>query len=77
MSDINVRLKAEEWVIDGQEAGLIIPSEDQVKEFNNQAEVIIKYPKVLKNNGNQYYFFIMYADKNNIQSIAKTIKFID
>lgn len=62
--------------IDGQEARLIIPSEDQEKEFDNQAELIVTYPKPKKIRSEEYYYFILYADKYNIENIAKTIEFI-
>lgn len=63
-------------MIQGHEARLIIPSEDQAKEMNNQAEIIIKYPKEVEINGDRYYYFILYADKNHIQTIAKTLRFL-
>lgn len=63
-------------IIKGQEARLIMPSNDQNKEFKNQAELIVKYPKPIKINNETYYYFILWADKNNIQEISKTIKFL-
>ncbi len=62
--------------IQGQEARLILPSQDQVKDFENQAEVIVTYPKAIEINESFYYYFILYADKDHIQTIAKTIEFI-
>lgn len=62
--------------IQGQEARLIMPSNDQHPELNNQAELIVKYPKPIKINENTYYYFILWADKYNIQEIYKTLRFI-
>ena len=62
--------------INRHEARIIIPSEDQAKEMNSQAEIIIKYPQVLEVDGDTYYYFILWADKNHIQKIAKSLKFI-
>jgi hypothetical protein len=62
--------------IHGQEARLIMPSGDQPEGFAKQAELIIKYPKSVRIDGNSYSYFILYADKNNIEKIASTIKFI-
>lgn len=63
--------------IQGQEARLILPSNDQAKELNNQAELIVKYPKEIKLDGDTYYYFVLWADKYNIQELAKTLKFIE
>ncbi len=62
--------------IQGQEARLIIPSNDQNSDLNNQAELIVEYPKPIKINENTYYYFILWADKYNIQEIYKTFRFI-
>ncbi|ADL50630.1 hypothetical protein [Clostridium cellulovorans] len=62
--------------IQGQEARLIMPSNDQSQEFNNQAELIVKYPKEININGNTYNYFILWADKYNIQEISRTLKFV-
>ncbi|MDD7795877.1 peptidase M56 [Clostridium sp. 'White wine YQ'] len=62
--------------IDGEEARLIMPSSDQSKDFSNQAELIVKYPKAITIDNEAYYYFILWADKNHIESISKTLKFI-
>lgn len=64
-------------VVQGQEARLIMPSEDQPAEENNAAEVIIKYPKGIKISGDMYFYLIVNADKGNINKIINTIKFIN
>ncbi|MBD7912778.1 MULTISPECIES: peptidase M56 [Clostridium] len=68
--------KITELVIQGQEARLIMPSNDQSQAFNNQAELLVKYPKEIKVDDNIYYYFILWADKYNIQEISKTLKFL-
>ena len=65
-----------EFTIQGQDARLIMPSDDQGEEYKNQAEIIVKYPKNIEINGKPYSFLLLYADKNNIEKIGKTIKFI-
>jgi hypothetical protein len=62
--------------IAGEEARLIMPSSDQLKDFNNQAELIVKYPKAITIDNETYYYFILWADKSHIESISKTLKFI-
>lgn len=62
--------------LDGMEARLIMPSNDQAKEMNNQAEIIIKYPITIEINGSTFSYFILYANSNHILKIAKTVKFI-
>jgi len=61
--------------IDGQEARIILPSIDQPKELNNQAVLIINYPRPLSISGMNYSLFVLYADKEHIEKIANTLKF--
>lgn len=63
--------------IQRQEARLIMPSDDQPKEEKGAAELIIKSPKSIQINKDNYYYLIIWADKNHIKEIAKTIQFID
>ncbi len=62
--------------IQGFEARLIIPSNDQLGELNNQAALIATYPKPIIINDTTYYYFVLWADKNHIEEISKTIEFI-
>jgi hypothetical protein len=62
--------------IQGQEARLIMPSEDQPKEYKQQAELIVKYPNAVTINGNSYAYFVLSADKSDIVEIAKSLKFL-
>jgi len=61
--------------IQGQEARLILPSEDQSKELKGQSALIIQYPKPIKTGSLTYNYFIMWADKVHIEEIGNTIKF--
>lgn len=63
--------------IQGQNARLIKPSKDQSQLFNNQAELIVKYPKKIKVGEDFYTYFILWADKYHIEDISKTLKFIN
>lgn len=63
-------------VIQGQEARLIIPSDDQPNGMKGTAELIIKSPIPIQISGNKYYYLLLYADKNHIKEIAKSIQFI-
>jgi hypothetical protein len=67
----------EKLKVDGQQAKLIIPSEDQATSMDGQAELIVEYPTPITIAGNTYKFFILWADKNNIRSIIPTITFGD
>lgn len=62
--------------VQGHEARLILPSSDQPKEYERMASIIMKYPKPIQINGTIYYFFILHADTNHIESIADSLKFI-
>jgi len=61
--------------IDGQEARIIFPSADQPKELNNQAELVVNYPRALSISGINYSLFVLYADKDHVEKIANTLKF--
>jgi len=62
--------------IQGVDARLIMPSTDQSKEMNNLAALIVTYPKPIIIKNTTYYYFVLWADKNHIQEISKTLKFI-
>lgn len=53
-----------------------MPSADQIKENNNQAELIVKYPQKIKINGNPYSYLIIWADTDHIRELSQTIKFL-
>ncbi len=61
--------------VDGQSAKLILPSDDQDKSLKNQAELVVKYPTPVTINGTKYYYFVLWADKTNIENIIPTIVF--
>jgi hypothetical protein len=63
--------------IHGPDVRLIKPSDDQPKEEKEMAELVIKYPQPIQIDSNTYYYFILWADKNHIEQIAETIKFIN
>lgn len=61
--------------IDGQEARLILPSDDQAEEMKKQAGLIVKYPKAVKIGDSVYYYLILWADKSHIEQIGNTLTF--
>ena len=63
--------------IQDQEARLILPSSDQIEEWNNQAGFIIKYPKAVKIGDSLYNYLVLWADKEHIEQIIQTISFPD
>ena len=62
--------------VQGQEARLILPSEDQPAGMQYQAAIIIRYPQPVNVSGTPCRFFIMWADWPHIRTIAQTIRFI-
>ena len=62
--------------VQGFDARLILPSSDQGYEMNNQASLIVSYPKPILINNTTYYYFVLWADKNHIDDIINTLKFI-
>lgn len=66
----------ENLTIDGQEARLLLPSQDQPAEMKEQAGLIIRYPNPITINKVTYNYLELWADKDHIRSIGETIKFI-
>lgn len=62
--------------VQGQPAKLIYPSPDQPKEMLKQAALIVKYPYPIKIGGVDYDYFILWADRFHIRSIAESIQFL-
>ncbi len=61
----------------GMEARLINPSADQQLPTKNGVALIVKYPAPIALAGHTFYFFMLYGDKNHLQSIANTLQFIN
>jgi len=60
--------------IQGQEARLILPSNDQPAGMQNQAALIVRYPQVLTIVWSPRYF-VLWADAPHIRTIAETLRF--
>jgi LysM repeat protein len=65
----------ERLTIQGQEACLIIPSSDQPPDMHGQAALIVRYPAPVTINNQTDNFFVLYADKNHIRQLARTLEF--
>lgn len=59
----------------GQDARLIMPSDDQAPEMHNQAGLIVVSPKPIQIGGSSYKYLVLWADKDHIQTIASTLRF--
>lgn len=62
--------------IHNQIACFIFPSEDQPKEMNNQAALIVKYPRPLMIQGIVYSYFLLWADQTHIVMLARGLKLV-
>ena len=62
-------------VIDGVEALVVLPSSDQPEEANNEALFIGRYPDERRIGDNSFRFFILYAHKNHLENILRTLSF--
>lgn len=62
--------------IQKQDACLIVPSQDQSAEMKEQSALIIKYPIPIQIDGNNYQFFIMWADRTHIVELGATLTFL-
>lgn len=68
--------KVEAIQVDHQDACLISPSADQDAHFETRSLLVCEYPPDFTLKSGQPRVFTMEADKDHIQSIAETIRFI-
>ncbi|MBI2954962.1 MAG: zf-HC2 domain-containing protein [Chloroflexi bacterium] len=61
--------------VQGQDARLIMPSNDQPAEMDNQAALIILSPRPIQIVGTSYKYLVLWADKDHIEAIAGTLLF--
>ncbi len=62
--------------IDGKEAAIIMPSGDQDPSMENQAALLVAYPEPVRINNNDYYYLVLWADKDHIRELGKTLNFL-
>ncbi len=60
----------------GRKACIIMPSQDQAPEMKNQAAFIVEYPFEVEIQGDRYNYFLLWASKEHIEDLIKTLKFI-
>lgn len=61
--------------VEGQEACLILPSDDQPQGMANEAALVVRYPRPVGIRGELYSYFILAADVGHIRHIAETVSF--
>jgi hypothetical protein len=61
--------------IQGQDARLILPSEDQPDGMGHQAALIVRYPQPVNILGTLTRYFVLWADYPHIRTIAQTLRF--
>ncbi len=61
--------------IGSQETRIILPSADQREEMKQQSAVIIRSPRIIQLNNEDYQFLILWVDKNHLQTIISTLQF--
>ena len=61
--------------IQSRPACLILPSADQDRALERLAALIVRYPKPIRINGEDYNYLMLYADKEHIREIANTVRF--
>jgi hypothetical protein len=61
--------------VQGQEARLITPSQDQVADLQNQAALIVRYPQPVDVSGASWRYLVLWADWPHIRTIAQTLRF--
>lgn len=65
----------EKLTIAGQDARLIMPSDDQSADMKGQAGLIVKYPNPITIKNQTYKYFVLWADKDHIKNIGESVKF--
>ena len=60
----------------GQDACLILPGIDQPRDMRGQAAFIVQYPQPVTIGEQTYRFLVLWADKQHIQEMAGTIRFL-
>lgn len=63
--------------VDGQEGRLVMPSSDQPAEMRGRAMLMLKYPKPVPFSTESYHYLAVYADKDHIQRIMRTLRFLE
>jgi TolB protein len=61
--------------IQGQEARLILPSNDQPAGMQHQAALIVRYPEPVNISGTPCRYFVLWADWPHIRTIGQTLRF--
>lgn len=69
------RPQVERLRVQRQEACLIWPSDDQVKDMKGQAALIVQYPQSIQIAGDVYGYFVLWADKDHIREITERLSF--
>ena len=66
----------ETLVIDEQEACLVLPSDDQAPELEDQAAIVARYPQAREISGETYTYVALYVDEPHVRHIAASLRFI-
>ncbi|OGZ00232.1 MAG: hypothetical protein A2945_04350 [Candidatus Liptonbacteria bacterium RIFCSPLOWO2_01_FULL_52_25] len=61
----------------GMEARLIAPSSDQPPERQGEVAIVVRYPEPFVIATATYFYLILYGDRDNLQTIADTLQFIN
>lgn len=61
--------------VSGQEGRLILPATDQPPEMENQAAVVIQSPTPIGVGGDSYHYILLYADRQHIEDISRSLRF--
>jgi len=67
--------KIEALQVQGQEARLILPSDDQPTGMQHQAALIVRYPEPVNITGTPCRYLLLWADWPHIRTVAQTLRF--
>jgi len=66
----------ETLTVAGQDARLILPSDDQPQGMRGEAALVVTYPSPVSMGGSTYRYLVLYADSDHIRGIASTVRFL-
>lgn len=66
------------FMVDGQPARVIYPSDDQSSFFNDrEVAIVVQYRQPIIVNGEPYKYVVIWTDKDHVQLILSTFKFVE
>lgn len=76
LNPFGTRPRIESLRVQGQEACLILPSSDQPRDMKGHSQLLVRYPEPVQVGGSRYELLALYADRDHVRAIARTLRFL-